>query len=119
MQVLSVDWTSGIESLNCSGRIDVTLNGSFADMVLLANDYSSDRACNMLYVLTNPGQLHLYNNACLCSSMSQHKKIASVPSMEYPMVIPTVEPYMTTANLSVVHGDGKLYSAMSEVAHAY
>ncbi|KAK4277817.1 hypothetical protein QN277_015753 [Acacia crassicarpa] len=115
LTVLSVDWSSGIESLNCSGRIDVTLDGSFADMVLLANDYSSDRACNMLYVLTNPGQLHLYDNACLCSSMSQHTKNASVPSMKYPMVIPTLEPYMTTTKLSVVHGDGKLHRAMSEI----
>ena len=115
---MNVDWSSGIDSLKCHGRIDVTLNGSFADMVLLANDYSSDSACNMLYVLTNPGQLHLYDNACLCSLMSQHEKNAAVPSMEYPMVIPTLEPYMTTANFCVVHGDMKLHRALSEVAHS-
>ncbi|XP_028803788.1 uncharacterized protein LOC114758865 isoform X1 [Neltuma alba] len=115
LTVLSVDWSSGIESLKCSGRIDVTLNGSFADMVLLSTDYCSDRACNMLYVLTNPGQLHLYDKACLCSLMSQQEKNLSVPSMEYPMVIPTLEPYMTTAKLCVVHGDGKCYRALSEI----
>ena len=118
LQLLSGDWSSGIDSLKCHGRIDVTLNGSFADMVLLANDYSSDSACNMLYVLTNPGQLHLYDNACLCSLMSQHEKNAAVPSMEYPMVIPTLVPYVTTAKLCVVHGDRKLHRALSEVAHS-
>lgn len=115
LTVLSVDWSSGIESLKCNGRIDVTLNGSFADMVLLPTDYSSDTACNMLYVLTNPGQLHLYDTAYLCSLMYQHEENAPVPSMEYPMVIPTLEPYMTTAKLSEVHGDGKLYRALSEI----
>lgn len=119
LQVLSVDWSSGIESLKCTGRIDVTLNGSFADMVLLASDYSADRACNMLYVLTNPGQLHLYDSACLCSLMSQQEKNSSVPSMQYPMVVPTLEPYMTTAKLGVVCGDGKSFKALSEVMHIY
>ncbi|KAF7830935.1 lethal(2) giant larvae protein-like protein SRO77 isoform X1 [Senna tora] len=118
LTVLSVDWSSGIESLKCTGRIDVTLNGSFADMVLLASDCPSDRACNMLYVLTNPGQLHLYDNACLCSLMSQQEKNASVPSMQYPMVIPTLEPYMTTAKLGVVYGDGKPFRALSEIVLA-
>lgn len=118
IQVLNIDWSLGIESLKCTGHIDVSLNGAFADMILLASDYS-DPACNMLYVLTNPGQLHLYDNACLCSLMSQQKQNVSVPSMQYPMVIPTLEPYMTTAKLGMVYRDGKSFRALSEVGHTY
>lgn len=112
LQILSLDWSSGIESLKCIVRVDLTLNGSFADMVLLSSAVME--TCGTL-VLTNPGQLHFYDDACLSSSMSQHEKKNSVSSKQYPMVIPTIEPYMTVAKLGSVYREGKFSRAFSEV----
>ena len=119
LQVLSLDWSSGIESIKCTGRVDVTLHGSFADMVLLSSDCHTEGACNMVFVLTNPGQLDLYDNDCLASLMSQQEKKTSAPTMQYPMVIPTLEPYMTTARLVVVYQDVKSFRDLSQVIHTY
>ncbi|XP_061351670.1 uncharacterized protein LOC133296653 isoform X1 [Gastrolobium bilobum] len=115
LTVLSVDWSCGIESLKCTGRIDVTLHGSFADMVLLSNDQHAEGACNMLFVLTNPGQLDLYDDDCLSSLMSKQEKKISPPTMQYPIVIPTLEPCMTTARLDVVCQDVQSFRAFSEI----
>ncbi|XP_004491029.1 uncharacterized protein [Cicer arietinum] len=115
LTVLSIDWSCGIENLKCTGRIDVALRGSFADMVLLSSDCHTEEACNMLLVLTNPGQLDLYDNNCLSSLMSQQHKKTSSPIMQYPIVVPTLEPQMTTARLDVVCRDVKSFRALSEI----
>ncbi|KAK7320593.1 hypothetical protein VNO77_30214 [Canavalia gladiata] len=115
LTVLSIDWSCGIENLKCTGRIDLTLHGSFADMVLLSSDCHTEGACNMLFALTNPGQLDLYDNDCLSSMMSQQEKKTSAPTMQYPIVIPTLEPYMTTSRLDVVCQDMKSFRALFEI----
>lgn len=119
LQVLSIDWSCGIKNLKCTGRIDVTLHGSFADMALLRSDCHTEGACNMLFVLTSPGQLDLYDNDCLSSMMSQQEKKTFVPTMHYPILIPTLEPLMTTARLDVVCKDMKSFRALFEVMHMY
>lgn len=116
MQILSLDWSSGIKNLKCVGRVDLTLNGSFADMILLPKcgvPGSSDDTS--LFVLTNPGQLHVYDDACLSALLSQHEKKLHVPGVQHPVVIPTVEPFMTVGKLSLVHGDGTFTRTFSEV----
>ncbi|XP_019433658.1 PREDICTED: uncharacterized protein LOC109340410 isoform X2 [Lupinus angustifolius] len=115
LTVLSLDWSSGIENLKCTGRIDVMLSGSFADMVLLSSDFHTEGACNMLFILSNPGQLDLYDKDCLSSLMSRQEKKTSAPAMQYPMAIPALEPYMTTARLGVVYQDVKSFRALSEI----
>lgn len=116
MQILSLDWSSGIENLKCVGRLDLTVNGSFADMILLPKSgVPGSSGSTSLFVLTNPGQLHVYEDACLSALMSEHEKRSHVPAVQYPVVMPTVEPYMTVGKLSLVHGDGKLARAFSEV----
>ncbi|KAL5101851.1 hypothetical protein RYX36_006178, partial [Vicia faba] len=115
LTVLGIDWSCGIESLKCTGRIGVALRGSFADMVLLPSDCHVEGDCNMLFVLTNPGQLDLYDNNCLSSLMSEQKRKTSSPSMQYAVVIPTLEPQMTTARLDVVCQDVKSFMALSEI----
>ncbi|XP_027329453.1 uncharacterized protein LOC113845930 isoform X2 [Abrus precatorius] len=114
LTVLSIDWSCGIENLKCTGRIDVKLHGSFADMVLLSSDCHTEGASNMLFILTNPGQLDLYYNDCLSSIMSQQEKKTSTP-MQYPIVIPTLEPYMTTARFDVVCQDMKSFRSLFEI----
>ncbi|MED6160716.1 hypothetical protein PIB30_054002 [Stylosanthes scabra] len=115
LTVLGIDWSSGIKSIKCTGRINVTLNGSFADMILLSSDYHTAGTGNMIFVLTNPGQLDLYDNNCLSSLMSKQEKKTSAPTLQYPMVIPTLEPYMTTARLAVVDHDEKKFGDLSQI----
>ncbi|KAH1062100.1 hypothetical protein GYH30_005218 [Glycine max] len=115
LTVLSIDWSCGIENLKCTDCIDVTLHGSFADMTLLSTDCHTEGACNMLFILTSPGQLDLYDNDCLSSTISQQEKKASVPPVLYPILIPTLEPHMTTARLDVVCQDVKSFRALFEI----
>ncbi|KAJ6772604.1 LETHAL 2 GIANT LARVAE PROTEIN [Salix koriyanagi] len=112
LTILSLDWSSGIESLKCTGRVDLTLNGSFADMVLLPS--GGVLGASGTLVLTNPGQLNLYNDAGLSSSISLQEKGNYVSSIQYPMVVPTIEPRLTLAKLGLVFRDGKLSKALSE-----
>jgi len=119
LQVLSIDWSGGLENLRCTGRFDVTLHGSFADMVLLCRDCHTEGASNVLSVLTSPGQLDIYGNDCLSSLMSQKEKKTSVPTVQYPIVVPTLEPHMTTARLDVVCQDVKPFKALFKVMYMY
>ncbi|XP_022146764.1 uncharacterized protein LOC111015892 isoform X2 [Momordica charantia] len=114
LTILSLDWSSGIKSLKCLGRVDLTLNGSFADMVLSPNVGETKRGTS-LFVLANPGQLHAYDNAYLSGSMSQQEKISSDSAMQYPMVIPNIEPRVTVAKLGSLYTEGKVFKALDEV----
>lgn len=108
MQILSLDWSSGIENLKSIGRLDLMLNGSFADMILLPKSgVPGSRDSTSIFVLTNPGQLHVYNDACLSDLMSEHVRKSHVPAVQYPVVMPTVEPCMTVGKLSLAHGHGR------------
>lgn len=116
MQILSIDWSSGLGTLECTGRVDLTLNGSFADMVVLSSH--GGNKSKGTFVLTNPGQLHFYDNACFASLFSKKNKQQNfVSSMQYPMLIPTVEPYMTVGMLGLVNIDGKFSKALSRVSY--
>ncbi|XP_073267237.1 uncharacterized protein [Populus alba] len=117
LTILSLDWSSGIESLKCIGRVDLTLNGSFADMVVLPSGGLMGTSGTL--VLTNPGQLHFYNDADLSSSTSLQETRNYVSSMQYPMVIPTIEPQLTAAKFGLVFRDGKFTKALSEVERLY
>ncbi|KAM1406799.1 hypothetical protein ACFXTH_001430 [Malus domestica] len=114
LTVLSLDWSSGIESLKCVGRTDLKLNGSFADIVLLPTAGATENSGALLFVLTNQGQLHVYDKACLLALMSQQKEKTAVPAVQYPVLLPTIEPYMTVAKLSLVHRDEDYSSVFSK-----
>lgn len=109
LTILNLDWSSGIESLRCVGRVDLTLNGSFADMILVPNA-GATRQCetSSLFVLSNPGQLHFYDDSCLCSLMDHPEKKHSIPGVQYLEVVPTLEPFMTSAKLKFVCRDRSL-----------
>ncbi|KAA8517780.1 hypothetical protein F0562_015257 [Nyssa sinensis] len=116
LTVLSLKWSSGMENLSCVGRVDLTLTGSFADMILLrtagARGSNHDAA---LFVLTNPGQLHFLDNANFYDLISKQEKI-SATTVGLPVVIPTVDPLMTVAKLSSVPTGGNSLKALSEIA---
>ncbi|KAK1571272.1 hypothetical protein Q3G72_014394 [Acer saccharum] len=70
-QMLCLDSSSGIESLKCVSRVDLTLSGSFADMVLLPSLGGMESCGTLLFVLSNPGQLDVYDDACLSSLIDE------------------------------------------------
>ncbi|XP_044473048.1 uncharacterized protein LOC123201555 isoform X2 [Mangifera indica] len=107
LTVLSLEWSSGMEALTCVGRMDLTLSGSFADMILLPTLGAKGGSHKAeLFVLTSPGQLHLYDDAGLSTALSHQEKKPSVSAVEYPGVIPTVDPIMTAAKfIALMTGD--------------
>nr|XP_023903729.1 uncharacterized protein LOC112015552 isoform X4 [Quercus suber] len=119
LTILSLDWSAGIESLKCIGRVDLTLNG-FADMVLLPSSGTTESGGTgmSLVVLTNLGKLNVYNDIYLSALISQKEKKPSVTAVEYPMFIPTLDPYMTVAKLGLVYRDGKFSKVLSEIFSA-
>lgn len=114
MQMLALDWSSGVGGLKCVGRADLTLSGSFADMVL-SPIASSRQSGVFLFLLTNPGQLQAYDDTSLASLMSQKENNSSASPLPYPMVVPTMDPRMTVAVFAALNVNEKLSLALSEV----
>ncbi|KAK6929486.1 WD40 repeat, partial [Dillenia turbinata] len=118
LTVLSLDWSSGLENVKCSGRVDITLHGSFADMILVPTAGSADSSDGSFpFVLTNPGQLHVYDT-WLSASKSQHERKLPTPVLEYPTIVPTVEPFITVGKLYSVYADGESSKLLSEIVSA-
>ncbi|XP_056172562.1 uncharacterized protein LOC115672298 isoform X1 [Syzygium oleosum] len=99
LTVLNLEWSSGAETLRCTGRVDLTLAGSFADMILLPSVGAGGSRSADLLLLTNPGQLHFYDDSYLSTLMSQHERKPSVSALEFPTVIPLRNPLLTSARL--------------------
>ncbi|KAK2980018.1 hypothetical protein RJ640_020044, partial [Escallonia rubra] len=118
LTVLSLEWSSGMETLSCLHRMDLTLSGSFADMILLPTSGATmDNENAALFVLTNPGQLHFLDRDSLSAFAPQQEKKASICPVEYPLFVPTVAPTMNVAKLSLVSPTGDNSSkALLEIA---
>ncbi|XP_023636697.1 uncharacterized protein LOC17883008 isoform X1 [Capsella rubella] len=117
LTMLGLDWSSGMGGLKCVGRADLTLSGSFADMVL--SPIASSRQSGMfLFLLTNPGQLQAYDDTSLASLMSQKENKISVPPLPYPMAVPTMDPHMTVATFAALNVNDKTSLALSEIVLA-
>lgn len=104
-----------MEDLRCVGRVDLTLNGSFADMIILPPAGTRKNHSFSLLVLTNPGQLHFFDDAQFSTSVCQQEKRMSVAAVEFPMVVPTANQYLTAAKLSILPSDGNSCNALSKV----
>ncbi|KAK3212319.1 hypothetical protein Dsin_017025 [Dipteronia sinensis] len=108
LTVLSLQWSSGMESLRCVTRVDLTLTGSFADMILLPSAGATGGTYKAgIFVLSSPGQLHLYDDASLSTLLSQQEKKPTVCAVEYPGLIPIADPVMTVAKFSVLPAGAK------------
>ncbi|XP_068341278.1 uncharacterized protein [Pyrus communis] len=104
-------------NLRCVDRIDLTFTGSFADMILLPS--SGQLGVNHkadVFVLTNPGQLHLYDYATLSALVPQKERNPSVSALEFPVVIRTANPTVTVAKLIRVPTGENLLKAISEMS---
>ncbi|XP_030537203.1 uncharacterized protein LOC115745765 isoform X2 [Rhodamnia argentea] len=99
LTVLNLEWSSGAETLRCIGRVDLTLAGSFADMILLPSVGAGGNLSVDLLLLTCPGQLHFFDDSYLSTLMSQHERKPSVSALEFPTVIPARNPLLTSARL--------------------
>lgn len=117
LTMLALDWSSGVGGLKCVGRADLTLSGSFADMVL-SPIASSRQSGVFLFLLTNPGQLQAYDDTSLASLMSQKENNSSASPLPYPMVVPTMDPRMTVAVFAALNVNEKLSLALSEIVVA-
>ncbi|KAM7270636.1 hypothetical protein ACFE04_029850 [Oxalis oulophora] len=113
LTVLTVEWSSGMETVKCTGRVDLTLTASFADMILLPRAGSTKAG---VFVLTNPGQIHLYDDGSLSAALSQQERKASVSAVEYPAVVPLAEPSMTVSMLTAFPTVGNASKILSEIA---
>lgn len=102
--------------MKCIGRVDLTLDG-FADMVLLPSAGRMENGTMSLVVLTSPGKLHIYDNNCLSALISKREIKTSAVALQYHMIIPTLDPYMTVVKLGLVSRDGKFSKVLSEVLH--
>ncbi|KAI7749886.1 hypothetical protein M8C21_019771 [Ambrosia artemisiifolia] len=102
LTILNLDFSSGLESLKCVKRLDLTLNGSYADIELVRAPESSDTT---LFVLSNPGQLNVYDDECLTGLASAPDMKHAVNAVQCPVILPTVEPYMTISKLCLVDNE--------------
>ncbi|KAI3930778.1 hypothetical protein MKX01_037224, partial [Papaver californicum] len=59
-----------------------------------------------LFLLTNPCQLHVYDDVILASLLSQQEKTLSIRPILFPVVVPMVDPCMTVAKLCSVTMEG-------------
>lgn len=114
MQVLNLESSSGLETLKCVKRLDLTLNG-YADIELVPNVGATESSFSTLFVLTNPGQLHVYNNDFLSGLISAPDMKHAVNSVQCPVTLPTVEPYMTVAKLCLLDKDEGLQAILKKV----
>ncbi|KAK1286214.1 hypothetical protein QJS10_CPB20g00301 [Acorus calamus] len=117
LTVLSLEWTSGLENFKCIARAELALHGSFADMILIpsAGSIGIDPTA-ALFVLTNPGQLHVYDGARL-SVLRNHEK-TPLHAEPFPVLVPTSEPLMTVTKFSSFSFHGMISNALSEMASA-
>ncbi|KAK1415488.1 hypothetical protein QVD17_31270 [Tagetes erecta] len=102
LTILNLDFSSGLEAMKCVKRLDLTLNGSYADMELVRAPESSGTT---LFLLTNPGQLHVYDDECLTGLDSAPDMKHAVNAVQCPVTLPTVEPFMTISKLCLVDND--------------
>ncbi|XP_021620762.1 uncharacterized protein LOC110621044 isoform X2 [Manihot esculenta] len=117
LTVLNLEWSSGMGTVKCKGRMDLTLAGSFADMILLPSAGSTrGNHKAAVFVLTNPGQLYLYDDASLSVLLSQQEKEKSACALEFPAVVPMVDPPMTMAKLTALPIGGNSSKVLSEMA---
>ncbi|RDY11218.1 Syntaxin-binding protein 5, partial [Mucuna pruriens] len=119
LTVLTLEWLSGMDSVRCTNRADLTLSGSFADLILLPGPGTMGLSSkDELFVLTNPGQLHLYDNDSLSTLTSQQKRMPAVSAMEFPVLVPMVDPSLTVAKLIRLPSKSNSSKILAEVASA-
>ncbi|KAF8680721.1 hypothetical protein HU200_045562 [Digitaria exilis] len=100
LTVLSLESAAGLESVRCMSRMDLKLDGSFADMILIPDTGVPDKSrTSALFILTNPGQLSFYDGGSLFSVQNTKEGNTLPEAQKFPVVIPTIDPNITVTNL--------------------
>ncbi|KAJ3682833.1 hypothetical protein LUZ60_013060 [Juncus effusus] len=100
LTVLSIEFTNGLDSLKLLSRVDLTLNGSFADMILIPDPVSPEKTpTSALFVLTNPGQLNIYD----CALFGTKKEENCIQAEKFPVLVPTVDPNITVTKFCALN----------------
>ncbi|KAK9126671.1 hypothetical protein Scep_015517 [Stephania cephalantha] len=106
---------SGFETFRCFSRVNLKLNGPFADMMLIPSvDATGVNSSSTLLVLTNPGQLFVYDNITLSVLSSQQESKCSIPAVKFPLEAPISDSSMTVAKLILVPAGTN--SCLSQIA---
>lgn len=118
LTILSLEWSPQREALENVRRENITLQGSFTDMILL-HSYSvlENEEAPSLFILSSPGQLQFYDSSCLSRLNSHQDETCAIPT-HYRSAVPTTEPYLTAGRLISVHGNTKCSVAISKMASA-
>uniref|UniRef100_J3MPF3 V-SNARE coiled-coil homology domain-containing protein n=1 Tax=Oryza brachyantha TaxID=4533 RepID=J3MPF3_ORYBR len=105
LTVLSLESTSGLESARCMSRMDLKLDGSFADMILISDSgLPYKNRTSALFILTNPGQLNFYDAGDLFSVPKLEEGKAPPEAQKFPVTVPTSDPNITVTNLYSING---------------
>lgn len=116
LQVLTLEWCSGIETLKCISRVGLGLNGSFADMILIPNAGELEKnSTAALFVLMNPGQLNVYDGTVLSVLKSEGEPAAQAEN--FPVVVPTMDPYLTVTKLCLLSEDSSSSKVLFKVLY--
>ncbi|WCJ19854.1 transducin family protein / WD-40 repeat family protein [Euphorbia peplus] len=116
LTILTLEWSSRTEILKCTGRTDLALNGSFADMILLPSAGSiAGNHKVALSVLTNPGQLHVYDDTRLSEILAQKERETSISAVKFSAVVPITDPPMTLAQFASLPMGGNLSRVLSQL----
>ncbi|KAF6999142.1 hypothetical protein CFC21_015208 [Triticum aestivum] len=105
LTVLSLESSNGLESVRCASRVDLKLDGSFADMILIPDTGVPDKTqTSALFILTNPGQLNFYDGGALFSARKSEEEYAQPEAQKFPVVVPTIDPSITVTNMYSLTG---------------
>ncbi|XP_020108264.1 lethal(2) giant larvae protein homolog SRO77 isoform X2 [Ananas comosus] len=97
LTVVSLEY-SGMDTVRCVSRSNLNLNGSFADMILIPEVGSPEKNNTAaLFVLTNPGQLNVYDGHLF--SMQKFEGNTDALAEKFPDAVPTIDPRMTVTKL--------------------
>ncbi|XP_073140957.1 uncharacterized protein [Henckelia pumila] len=119
LTILNLEWSAGLVQLKCVERVDLTLHGSFADVIITPKAHEpANYSSTSLFILTNPGQLHFYDFSSLSIFKRGTGHNHSVHGFQYPSIIPTVEPHMTVGKLYLMVSDRSFFCELSEFSPA-
>ncbi|KAH9622373.1 hypothetical protein KSS87_015889 [Heliosperma pusillum] len=115
LTILSLEWSPGRDALKSIIRANITLEGSFADMILLpAFNIAENTGTTSLFLLSSPGQLQFFDGPCLSELISHHDNSCTIP-VNYRSTVPTTEPCLTMGKLVLVHINTQHSVVLSEV----
>lgn len=97
--VLNLEWSTGIDTLRCISDAELNLDGSFADMILVpCVGPTNNISTAALFVLTNPGQINVYDGATLSMLKSLEGDVRA-SAEKFPVLVPTIDPHITITKL--------------------